>query len=212
MYDNEILMKNKLDIMIESASIEDLGYNNEMGDLDLQYALEGVMTISSDMEYPLPSIPILVQESQYGGQIYLVEYDMVAKVMESYDMENEREALEELARANDISYDDLYLVIESKEYFEDIVNEAKAKGGSNLKGKKVNNVIKSIEDLKKQGIKVAKKAKPKKKSKKKGKKKNLLGIEVQKSTTKKSAVIQDQHGRNKQISASEKTRERKYKF
>lgn len=180
---NDILMKNKLDIMIESANIEESSIlSSNVGDVDLEFALEAVMTISSDMEYPIHSIPILVQESEYGGQIYLVEYDMLAKILESYDdFENEREAMEALAEANEIDYNDLYLVIESQEYFEDIVNEAKAKGGSNLKAKKVNNVVKSIEDLKKQGIKIAKKGKPKKKSKKKSKskKKGLLGMEFE---------------------------------
>lgn len=175
---DNILMKNKLDIMTEAASTEDFAVNNAMDNMtesDLVFALENVMTLAYDLEYPIESIPVMEQESAYDGKkLYVVEYDMLYKIMESYDVD-EVEALNMLAEVNKIDIDDLYLAIESLDYFEEKMKEAGCKGGSNLKAKKTQNVIKSVNDLKAKGIKLTKK--PKKSKKKKSRKKGLLGIE-----------------------------------
>ena len=94
---------------------------------------------------------------------------MLDKLMESYDVD-EVEAMHMLCEANQIDYDDLYLAIESTEYFLEKMEEI---GGSQLKGRKTRNLVKSISDLKDKGIKMTKKPSGKKK-KKKGKR----GIEI----------------------------------
>lgn len=171
---NDILIKNKLDILTEAASTEDFAVNSTKDDMnasDLEFALEdGVATLAYDLTYPVQSIPVIEQESAYDhGKIYVVEYDMLDKLMESYDVD-EVEAMHMLCEANQIDYDDLYLAIESTEYFLEKMEEI---GGSQLKGRKTNNLVKSISDLKDKGIKMTKKPSGKKK-KKKGKR----GIEV----------------------------------
>lgn len=171
---NDILIKNKLDILTEAASTEDFAVNSTQDDMnasDLEFALEdGVATLAYDLTYPVQSIPIIEQESAYDhGKIYVVEYDMLDKLMESYDVD-EVEAMHMLCEANQIDYDDLYLAIESTEYFLEKMEEI---GGSQLKGRKTKNLVKSISDLKDKGIKMTKKPSGKKK-KKKGKR----GIEI----------------------------------
>jgi hypothetical protein len=171
---NDILIKNKLDILTEAASTEDFAVNSTQDDMnasDLEFALEdGVATLAYDLTYPVQSIPVIEQESAYdNGKIYVVEYDMLDKLMESYDVD-EVEAMHMLCEANQIDYDDLYLAIESTEYFLEKMEEI---GGSQLKGRKTRNLVKSISDLKDKGIKMTKKPSGKKK-KKKGKR----GIEI----------------------------------
>ena len=171
---NDILIKNKLDILTEAASTEDFAVNSTQDDMnasDLEFALEdGVATLAYDLTYPVQSIPIIEQESAYDhAKIYVVEYDMLDKLMESYDVD-EVEAMHMLCEANQIDYDDLYLAIESTEYFLEKMEEI---GGSQLKGRKTKNLVKSISDLKDKGIKMTKKPSGKKK-KKKGKR----GIEI----------------------------------
>ena len=168
MYTDDILMKNKLDIMVEaSSSLDTSTYDNVLNTTseDLDVELEMVATLNEEINYSYESIPIILQESVYGVKRYLVEYDMLNKLLETYDV-TEREALDNLAEANNIDYDDLYLVIESAEYYKEAIDEAKSMGGNSLKGRKTNNLIKSIGDLKAQGIKVFKKKTNKKKNKK----------------------------------------------
>lgn len=169
-----ILIKNKLEMIIESSSTEDYNINSTVDDMsmsELQSALdEGVYTLAYDLTYPVQSIPIIEQESSYdNAKIYVVEYDMLYKLMESYDVD-EVEAMNMLCEANNIDYDDLYLAIESSDYYLEKMEEI---GGSQLKANRSSNLIKSISDLKDKGIKMTKKPSGKKK-KKKGKK----GIEL----------------------------------
>lgn len=167
---DSILMRNKLEMITESASTEDFNINSTVDDMsisELEAALdEGVYTLAYDLTYPVQSIPIIEQESSYDhAKIYVVEYDMLYKLMESYDVD-EVEAMHMLCEANKIDYDDLYLAIESSEYFLEKMEEI---GGSQLKAKRSSNLVKSISNLKDKGIKMTKKPSGKKK-KKKGKK------------------------------------------
>lgn len=173
MYTDDILMKNKLDIMTEaSKTVDSSTYDTVLSSKyeDAEIELEMVATLNEDISYSFEAIPIILQEGVYGNKKYLVEYDMLNKLLESYDI-TEREAMDKLCEVNNIDYDDFYLVIESAEYYKDIIDEAKTIGGNSLKGRKTNNLIKSIDDLKAQGIKVFKKKTNKKKKKSKSKKK-----------------------------------------
>ena len=110
MYTDDILMKNKLDIMVEaSSSLDTSTYDNVLNTTseDLDVELEMVATLNEEINYSYESIPIILQESVYGVKRYLVEYDMLNKLLETYDV-TEREALDNLAEANNIDYDDLY--------------------------------------------------------------------------------------------------------
>lgn len=169
MYTDDILMKNKLDIMTEASKTMDYSTHDSVLSStyeDAEIELEMVSTLSEDITYSFESIPVILQEGVYGNKRYLVEYDMLNKLLESYDI-TEREAMDALAETNKIDYDDLYLVIESADYYKEVIDEAKTIGGNSLKGRKTNNLIKSIDDLKAQGIKVFKKKSNKKKKKKK---------------------------------------------
>lgn len=159
MSNRSILLKNKLDMMSESMILENFNTSNSMeniSDSDLHCTLECVESFDGDIDYPVEAIPVIMKESVYGGEMYVVEYDMLHKIMESYDVD-EVKAMEMVAEKNNISMDDFYLMIESQEYFEEAMKEAGSKGGNNFKSKKTQNLIKSIEDLKAKGIKLVKK-------------------------------------------------------
>lgn len=163
----EILLRSKLDLMTEAASMENFATHNSMDNMteaDVNFCLEAVETFDDDLDYPVEAIPVIVSES-YGNQRYIVEYDMLYKLMETYDVD-EVEAMNMLCEVNNINMDDLYLMIESQEYFEEKMQEAGSKGGSNLKSTKSQNLIKSVNDLKAKGIKVVKKGNKKGKKKK----------------------------------------------
>ena len=68
---NDILIKNKLDILTEAASTEDFAVNSTQDDMnasDLEFALEdGVATLAYDLTYPVQSIPVIEQESAYDN-------------------------------------------------------------------------------------------------------------------------------------------------
>lgn len=172
MLDREILMRSKIDLMTESAMMENFATHNiEEGatDADLQFCMECVETFDMDMDYPAEAIPIIVKESKYGNK-YVVEYDMLHKLMETYDVD-EVDAMNMLCEVNGIDHDDLYLMIESYEYFAEKMQEAGSKGGSNLKASKSANLMKSVQDLKDKGIQLVKKGPKKAKKKKKSSKK-----------------------------------------
>mgnify|MGYP006959320958 CR=1 FL=1 len=171
----DILMKNKLDIMTEASLSENYDTNVNMenkSEIDVIATLETIDTFNEEFAYPAESIPVMVNEDSYGDRLYFVEYDMLSKFMEYADIDLEIDAMEDIAEANGIDMSKFYLMIESADYFVNEMREAQSKGGTMLKGTLSNNLIKSVDDLKDQGIKLVKKGSNKKKSKNKKKKRN----------------------------------------
>lgn len=69
--------------------------------------------------YRREMVPVFQNESKY-----YIEMDNVMKYMESANIKDVSEAMENIAEANDISTDSLSLVIESKEYMESVMESA----------------------------------------------------------------------------------------
>lgn len=165
---NKNILKNKIDMMIESAGLNNTDTENiltAVGESELREVLENVDTIEDEIYYPVQSIPVLVKESKVDGEpSFMVEYDMLYKLMESEGID-ELQAMKMVAECNGISMDRFYLMIESEDFFINEMKEAGSKGGANLKAKTTENIIKSIDDLKSKGIKLTKKGKRKGKCK-----------------------------------------------
>lgn len=159
-----ILSKDITRILIESVQTEEFNTNPVLeSDIEneLMKEVNYLEEAQSDLLYTEEMIPVLMQESTFGNR-YVVELDMLNKLMESYDIDA-KEALERLCEHNEIEMADTYVMIESAEVIEESLKQFKK--SSDVKAKEdVKNATKSIKDLQDKGIKLlTKKAKSGKK-------------------------------------------------
>lgn len=161
-----ILTKDITKILIESAQTEEFNTNPVLeSDIEneLMKEVNYLEEAQSDLIYTEEMIPVLMQESTFGNR-YIVELDMLNKLMESYDIDA-KEALERLCEHNEIEIADTYVMIESAEAIQESLKQFKK--SSDVKSKEdLKNATKSIKDLQDKGIKLlTKKAKSVKKKK-----------------------------------------------
>lgn len=159
-----ILSKDITRILIESVQTEEFNTNPVLeSDIEneLMKEINYLEESQCDMIYTEEMIPVLMQETTFGNR-YVVELDMLNKLMESYDIDA-REALDRLCEHNEIEFADTYVMIESAEVIEESLKQYKK--SSDLKSKEdIKNATKSIKDLQDKGIKlITKKAKAVKK-------------------------------------------------
>lgn len=161
-----LLEKERAFLLSESCGSDcyDYEYDDEYDDDDLEDELDDIEELDENLNFTTEMVNIFAKDS-YDGTKYLVELDSVSKLMETGMYYSEREAMEAIAEHNDISFDDMYLLIESDEAILEKMEEIAAKGGSMLKKAKENNAIKKLKDLKKDGIKLMKKKSKKIKNK-----------------------------------------------
>lgn len=157
-----VLFKNVTEILSEACKNEVSDLYDEFDKDEVLNELEEIEELEDDIVYTPEMVVVVGEETSYGTR-YLVEYDNLYKLMESYNLDV-KEALEKVCEHNLISLSDTYLVIESQEVLEeslselaDSIHEAKcptkkAKRCKSLKNSK--NFLKSVYN---KGIKVVKK-------------------------------------------------------
>lgn len=161
-----LLSKDVTQLLIEASQTEDFFTENTSFDSTLQTLEEEVNYLeeaTGDIKYTEDMIPVIMQESTYGP-MYLVEYDMLTKLMESTGLEADA-ALEKICEHNEITSGDTYVLIESAGY---ILEELKQfKKDASIKAKQdIQNATKTLQDLKDKGIKLVTKKSNKKKKRK----------------------------------------------
>lgn len=149
-----ILFKNLTEFLAESCETEVNEIEDFEGD-EILNELEDLEELDDEICYNAEMVNVICQETSYGSR-YLVEYDNLFKLMETYNID-EVQALKMVCEHNLISIADTYLVIESVDSVKEMINEAKcAKSGLGKakKSKKLAECSKAIKNLKNKGIKL----------------------------------------------------------
>ena len=174
-----MINKHAFDLISECAETDSFN-TNSVFDSDVKLELDGLYAdIKKEIDanavvYSKDSIPVL-QIDDEDDRPFCVELDMLAKYIDSNSLVDIDKAVADIAEANNIAVDNLYILIESEdealEYFEEAKKLGKATG-SKKKLSNLKNTASVLQLLKTKGIKVAKKGKPSKKIIKKPKAKN----------------------------------------
>lgn len=150
-----MLIKSCTDIIKEAAIVEDFNVSDIITDeLKSKYddCMNNMAVVNkSAVAYNCKMVPVFQHESTY-----FVELDNVAKYMNSFEITDIKEAMENIAEANDISLDDMSLVIESKDYMDSIIKSAiaQSKAGDKSLLENCEVSIKLINLLESEGINV----------------------------------------------------------
>lgn len=167
---SDLFRKTTLQLMMESCKSEGCGQKTEAevdGDFDeLEDEVESCKEYSEDIEYGADYVPVLALESD-GIPIYAVELDNLNKYMESAEIDDIREALENVAECNNLSMGDMYLMIEDGDTISEAIQEAKCSKKISSKKIKSSAGLEFFKDLKNKKVKVIKKKSKSKKRKKK---------------------------------------------
>lgn len=159
-----LLRKDITQLLIEASQSEEFYTENTSTNNTLQTLMEEVNYLEEsqeDIKYDEEMIPVIMQETTFGSR-YVVEYDMLYKLMESYNIDA-MEALERLCEHNEIEIGDTYVMIESADYILESLKQFKKDTSMKVK-KDIQNTTKTLQDLKDKGIKlISKKSNDKKK-------------------------------------------------
>lgn len=148
-----LLFKNLTQVLSESCETE-IDEFEDFEDEEILDELEELEELEEAICYTAEMVNVIAQETSYGSR-YLVEYDNLNKLMESYGVD-EVEALNMVCEHNLLNMADIYVVIESVDYVKEMLNEAKCGKGpaKSKKSKKLANCSKAIKNLKNKGIKM----------------------------------------------------------
>lgn len=170
---SDLFRKTTLQLMMEACKSEGCkseGCKSEAdvdGDFDeLEDEVESCKEYAEDIEYGADYVPVLALESD-GIPIYAVELDNLNKYMESAEIDDIREALENVAECNDLSMGDIYLMIEDADTISEAIQEAKCSKKLSSKKIKSSAGLEFFQDLKNKKVKVIKKKSKSKRRKKK---------------------------------------------
>lgn len=118
-----MITKTCTDILKEAAIAEEMTTTDIVSDeLKAKYSeciKEMVVIPKAIVAYKAPMVPVFKNESSY-----FVEFDNVAKYMNAWDIKDVKEAVENIAEANEIPVSQLSVVIESKEYMQSVLETA----------------------------------------------------------------------------------------
>lgn len=118
-----MLMKSCTDIIKEAAIAEDFNVSDIVTDeLKSRYSdcMNNMPIVDKSLvSYNCRMVPVFQNESGY-----FVEMDNVVKYMNSFEITDVKEAIENIAEANEIRLDNMSLVIESKDYMDSIIESA----------------------------------------------------------------------------------------
>ena len=118
-----MLTKSCTDIIKEAALAEDFHVTDMISDeLKTNYAecIKDMPIIPKELVgYKCDMVPVFTNESGY-----FVEMDNVVKYMNSCEITDVKEAMENIAEANELEASQLSLVIETREYMESVIEEA----------------------------------------------------------------------------------------
>ena len=150
-----MITKTITDVIKEAAKTEEFNTNDFDSDelrnsfneciSNIPVIGKGIVAYRSEM------VPVFKNESSY-----FVEMDNVVKYMNSWDIRDVKEAMENIAEANEIPVSELSLVIETKEYMESVIESASelSKLGSKELLENCELSVKLINMLKSEGINV----------------------------------------------------------
>lgn len=118
-----MITKTCTDIIREAALAEDFNVTDMISDeLQANYndCIKNMPIIPKELVgYSRDMVPVFTNESNY-----FVELDNVVKYMNSAEITDVKEAMENIAEANNLHLEQLSLVIESKDYMEAVLEEA----------------------------------------------------------------------------------------
>ena len=158
-----MFIKDPYEILIEACKSE-CGECNDLIEDEVRQEIEDeyveIEELEDDIEYNEDMVPVIQQEVEEGFR-YLVEMDNLAKFMDSVEEEDPEEALKRIADANELEEATMCIVVESDQYIQQLISEAKTanKAGSKVKLGKLSASAKLLKNLKNKGIKVLKKKK-----------------------------------------------------
>ena len=150
-----MLTKSCTDIIKEAAVSEEFNVTDIITDeLKANYAdcMACMPIIAKEaVAYNSHMVPVFQNESSY-----FVEMDNVFKYMKSFEITDIKEAMENIAEANDISIGDMSLVIESRDYMDSVIENAieQSKAGDKTLLENCELSVKLINMLKSEGINV----------------------------------------------------------
>lgn len=150
-----MLMKSCTDIIKEAASAEEFNVSDLVSDeLRANYTecIGNMIIIPKEVvAYNCNMVPVFQNESKY-----FVEMDNVFKYMNSFEIKDIKEAMENIAEANQIDLEDMSLVIETREYMDSVIESAiaQSKAGDKTLLENCELSVKLINMLKSEGINV----------------------------------------------------------
>ena len=150
-----MLIKSCTDIIKEAASAEEFNVSDIISDeLRANYSdcMKNMPIIDkSVVAYNCNMVPVFQNESGY-----FVEMDNVVKYMNSFEITDIKEAMENIAECNEIIIGDLSLVIESKDYMDSVIESAiaQSKAGDKTLLENCELSVKLINMLESEGINV----------------------------------------------------------
>lgn len=147
--------KSCMDIIKEASASEEFNVSDIVSDeiktSFSQCVCDMPIIAKEAVAYNCNMVPVFQNESAY-----FVEMDNVFKYMRSFEITDIKEAMENIAEANDISIRDMSLVIESEEYMNSVIESAitQSKAGDKTLLENCELTIKLIGMLESEGIKV----------------------------------------------------------
>lgn len=150
-----MLMKTCTDIIKEAALSEEFNVSDIITDeLRSNYndCMKNMPIIDkSIVAYNKNMVPVFQNESGY-----FVEMDNIVKYMNSFEITDIKEAMENIADTNEIRLENMSLVIESREYMESVIKSAiqQSKAGDKTLLENCELSIKLINMLESEGINV----------------------------------------------------------
>lgn len=150
-----MLTKSCTDIIKEAAASEEFNVSDVIADeLKSKYGecMSNMPIVDKSLvAYNCNMIPVFHNESEY-----FVEMDNVVKYMNSFEITDIKEAMENIAEANEIELENISLVIESKDYMDSVIESAikQSKAGDKTLLENCELSIKLINMLESEGINV----------------------------------------------------------
>lgn len=123
---------------------------------ELNGCVADVEEIDAEVPYSADMVPVVSQDIN-GSTRYLIDSDMIAKYMDVNGMDDINAAVSAVADANDIPFEDCYVIIPSDDTTEAWVQEAKATKNS----KRLSSTAAFLKKAKAGKIKLLKKKKKK---------------------------------------------------
>ena len=155
-----MLTKSYTDIIKEAASLEEFSVSNVVED-ELKHAcrecIKDIPVVSKEVVgYSASLVPVFANEGAY----YIDLPDLV-KYMDSTEVSDIKEAMEDVAEANNLSVEEMSLVLESREYMESVIESAAeiSKAGDATMLEECELAVKFINMLISEGINVVLKTK-----------------------------------------------------
>ena len=150
-----MLTKSTIDIIKEASLTEEFQTSDLVSDelkTNFNECVNNIPIIAKEtVAYNSKMVPVFKQESSY-----FVEMDTVVKYMNSFEITDIKEAMENIADANDIEIEEMSLVIESEEYMNSVIESAieQSKAGDKSLLESCELAVKLINMLESEGIKV----------------------------------------------------------